>query len=220
MQVGNKNVFRIEKLYQEIGTRAFIVGKTGSGKSRLAKVLVDAAYTNQPVIVIDAKGTWPIPEYGELWHGVKYDCEGDYIVYRPEMGADIEHEINEICKMIYENAQNGFPCFVYIDELIPILGRDTVQGSRYLKFLYTQGRQLGVTMLAGTQRPSSVPQYLMTESEYLYCFKLRNIKDRERMADYFGDEFGQPIDKYWFRFYSEDLDVYPDLLKLPPDMVF
>lgn len=205
----------VDDLHMKVGKRGFITGKTGSGKTSLAYVLTEQLYENQPIIIIDPKGSWNIPSYGILWHGPKYPIEGSYVVYRPEWGTDPAEEIDTICEMIYENGKAGHGCALYVDELIPLLGRDTINGPRNLKFLYTQGRQLGITTLLGTQRPSSVPMYTMTESEYLYCFELRNIKDRARMGDFFGDEFRQPLPRYWFRFYTEEDDIYPGALSLP-----
>ena len=217
--MGNGEDLTVSDLVQNVSTRAFIAGKTGSGKSSLAYVLVEEIYQRQPIIIIDPKGTWNIPEYGTLWTDISEPVEGSYLVYRPSFGNDAAEEIDTICKMVYDNAKKGYPCAVYIDELLPLLGRDTINGPRNLKFLYTQGRQLGVTMLLGTQRPSSIPQYVMTECEYLYCFQLRNQKDRERMGDYFGDEFRRYVPRYHFQYYCEEYDIHPKVLKLEPETI-
>ena len=210
---------KICDLVPALGKRGFLVGKTGSGKSTLALVLTEELYARQPLLVLDPKGTWPIPPYATLWHGLKYPIEGSYVVYRPEFGTDCQDEIDGICQMVFDNAKKGFPCAVYIDEVGPLLGRETTTGPRNLKFLYTQGRQLGVTMLCGTQRPASIPLYLMTESEYLYAFNLRNGRDRDRMGELFGPAFKETIKPFWFRFYTEQDDVHASPLKLGEDTV-
>lgn len=213
-----------------VSTRSVVVGTTGSGKTMLMQKLAEQAYERQPVVILDPKSRWEIPPYGEVWYGPKESPpESAYIVYRPRFGANIPAECDEIARMVYEQGDT----YVGIDEVVPILGSDTVNGPRGIKFLYCLGRGLGITVVAGIQRPAGAPIYFFSECEHAYVFKMRNKDDRKRVSDYFGEELRGDIltedqkreiiktmgtdpkhRKYWFRFANDEDGVYERALRL------
>ena len=44
-----------------------------------------------------------------------------------------------------------------------------------------RGRELGVEVWNGTQRPKDIPQIALSESEHFYTFRLNLPQDRERI---------------------------------------
>lgn len=53
--------------------------------------------------------------------------------------------------------------------------------------LYLQGRALGVTLVAATQRPRSVPRNMFAQSEWFGFWRVPNAEDRKSAAELVGD---------------------------------
>ncbi len=221
----DSKLLTVEDIVPKLGKRAFVSGKTGSGKSSLCHVLLFHLSKVAPVIVLDPKERWEIPPHGVLWNGPNSEpATGNYIVYRPAEFTDPSGDIDDICKMIFTMGKNGTPVVLYIDEIYPLLGKDTINGPRFLKFLYTQGRAYGITVICGTQRPSSIPQYLMTEVEYAYLFNTLNPNDRDKLYDFYAPRKADKEDfldlpKYFFMYYSEDEGMVSEPYSIPVETI-
>lgn len=160
------------------GDRVALVGQTGSGKTTLARVLLrNRAY----VAVLDSKGTLG-PDTG--WVGYKLvttmraaiRASEAKIIYRPPY-ADVADggEIERFFQWVYTRGHTT----VYVDELGAVT-RGDVYPWWYGAGL-TRGRELGVEVWSGTQRPTRIPQVTLSESEHVYAFRLRLDQDRLRV---------------------------------------
>jgi len=188
----------------------FIAGRTGSGKTTLAKEILKPV---RRLIVCDSKGTlrgWNAGEWADKESRKKFE-QGDAIRLRaaPPIGDDSP----EFWDAIFESAYYAGDCRIYIDELYGVVPTVT-QAPPFLKVIYTRGREFNVSMCALTQRPSWVPLFCMSESSHYFCFKLNMPEDRARMAAFMGEEVREPIkDKHGFFYYGGDLDApiyYPE----------
>lgn len=161
--------------------RAFFVGATGSGKTTLAKALM---YGIPNVAIIDPKRTFDLPE---SWGAVitsdrefveAWDDESP-LIYRPgaEMLKDPE-SMDWWFQWIFERGNT----LAFVDEAM-LLTRGT-NPPLYYAACIQQGRELGIGMWSATQRPARVPIVLLSESEHVFAFRLRNPDDRRRVADY------------------------------------
>ena len=63
---------------------------------------------------------------------------------------------------------------------------ETLKLSSELNLLWLQGRSLGVTIVALTQRPVSVPINMFEQSRFLVTFRVAGREDRRTMANYAG----------------------------------
>ncbi len=52
-----------------------------------------------------------------------------------------------------------------------------------LEMLWSQGRSIGITMVAGTQRPRSVPLMMFNQATHLFVFKFADAYEVERLAE-------------------------------------
>lgn len=186
--------------------RIIFVGKTGSGKTYLARMLVSQL---DRVIVIDPKGSikdkadWGLDEWSPE---VEKDIMSGAAVRAryttdPETD-DYQAAYEEIFRLAFQ-AKN---IVVYIDELYGVI-REGGRGGKWLRNLYTQGRELNVGTWGATQRPSWVPLFCISECEFFWVFRLQLAKDRARMAEIMGEKVMIEIDrrdKYGFWFYSMD----------------
>lgn len=166
--------------------RALIVGQTGSGKSTLARVLVlDALVRRQRyVVALDHKGLlrWPgftvCKTLRELLR-----CRERAILYRPSY----EDTVNELLQgAVWEWLYKRGHTTIYADETAAIVQGDVYP--YYYGACLMRGRELGLELWSATQRPLRIPQITLSESEHVYCFRLRLPQDRQRVESLTGVE--------------------------------
>jgi hypothetical protein len=167
--------------------RLILVGATGTGKTTLARQLLKPFPS---IIVIDSKCTYGGKE-GEPGYEMvstptalkRLRASVDYIQYRPDETHQTVLDYDEVYKWCYRR-QN---LMVYTDEAF--LVHHGSYAPDWLRACVTCGRELGIGMITGTQRPRGIDLRLMTEAEIFIAFDLRHKDDRRRMAEMGGDEF-------------------------------
>jgi hypothetical protein len=171
---------------------AFICGATGTGKSKLAEYLVNDPCKERS-IVYDPKHSRTIGEwqgqtfiYGwqELMKADREDVRR--IVYRPsrepyEKNGRVVDESEDADAQLefFRFVFNGGHRRVVIDESSSLLGE--ARPNYFLRKCVTQGRELGISVVALTQRPVSIPIVTMSEASRIYVFRLGWAEDRERI---------------------------------------
>lgn len=73
---------------------------------------------------------------------------------------------------------------VYVDELLYLV--KTLRLSRPLEVLWQQGATLGVTVIAGSQRPAWVPLEAYSQATHLFIWRTSDRRDLARLADVAG----------------------------------
>lgn len=167
----------IQQLAPGRSDRVFLAGQTGSGKTTLAQQLL---LLRRYVVVLDVKGTlnWSgyfrVTKFSEL---LNLDpVESPRVIYAPryEELSDSE-QVNDFFRWVYDRHN----CTVYVDELAGVTSGDSYP--YYYGACLMRGRELGVEVWSGSQRPTRIPQIAMSEAEHVYCFKLKMTQDRQRM---------------------------------------
>jgi len=162
----------------------FICGMTGSGKSKLAEFLVNDP--DKPwSVVYDPKHSRTLGEWKNQTIIYKFEeldeSHARRILYRPDLEEAEDREMQEaFFRWIYVQQHVR----VYVDECSALLGDS--KPNLYLKGCLTRGRELGVSVLAATQRPVSIPLITMSEASRLYIFQLSMPEDQERIAKITG----------------------------------
>lgn len=167
--------------------RVFIAGKTGSGKTWLARRLLDPV---ERLIVIDPKGTFggkglKVPNAFD-WFQFRRGQPGRFRILPPIVDNPLVW-YEELFERLYGYGN----LTLYIDEAYEVADGNRI--GKWLKALYTRGRELGIGVWAATQRPTGIPLFLISESEWIILFRMNLQDDRRRIASIAGDEVMQRI---------------------------
>lgn len=180
--------------------RVFITGKTGSGKSFLARELVRPL---ERLVVLDPKfslGSWQLSDWDKDSRELLRN--GDPVQIRvtwQERGESIEFWDD----VLWECFESG-NLTVYIDELYSL----APQGNwmpEVMQRIWTQGRELGIGAFSASQRPRWIPPFTVSECEHFFVFRLLKLSDRKFMSDFMGDDVLIPIPHdapYGFYYYN------------------
>lgn len=174
-------VLRPQRTTLKRNGRALFVGATGSGKSTLMKALL---YGVPNVMVIDPKRTFTLPErYNATITTDRTEVENwdssDPLIFRP--GADIMNDPFSYDWFFY-NAYERENTLVVVDEVYLLVKQNNMAPG--YGAVIQLGRERGVGVWHATQRPSRIPLNIISESEDIFAFRLRNPDDQKRIADY------------------------------------
>lgn len=177
--------------------RVAIIGKTGSGKTKLAETLL-AQFPN--VVILDNKGRVGIDKDTREFYLAKDHYivtteldelpavakQTQHIIYRPrpELEADkraFADEMNAFFWWIY-NREN---CILYIDEAASVC--DSYNIPPGLNAVVKRGRELNIGCWASTQQPVNVHNTLFSEAEHFFIFRTQLQGHRDKMAGFVGD---------------------------------
>jgi hypothetical protein len=188
--------------------RVFITGRTGSGKTVLAKYLLSNV---SRLVVLDGKGTlgnWGLSEWDK--NSIKKLRTG--LEVRTRVTIEPSRDKSEIWEEVLREVWEAQNCTVYIDEVYLVVDPGK-RPSNYLVAIWTAGRELGIGGFAASQRPSLIPMFIISEADHYFNFRLSLENDRKRMAEFMTDTVLQPIvDKYGF-YYMAATDDYPMYIK-------
>lgn len=182
----------------------FIAGRTGSGKTTLARYLLREV---RRLIVCDSKGTlsnWSTHEWGRAARRALMNGQDIRIrVVPPVELADTTDFWNDI----FLHAYSAGGVRVYVDELGAIM-RNAQNAPHYFNVILSRGREFHVSACTVTQRPASVPLLALSEASHYFCFRLNLRDDRQRMAQFMGEEVLENIkDKYGFWYFGAELNA-------------
>lgn len=166
----------IRDLAPAIDERMLIVGRTGSGKTTLARAILHAG--NYPaILVIDSKCTYGgregVPGYTLVRSPRALRAtRARYVQYRPGPAYQSVDAYEEVYGYAYDRQE----VMVYTDEVyLTMTGRRSPDMQRAC---ITCGRELGVGMILSTQRPRGIDPRVRSEADRRAQFRLSEEEDR------------------------------------------
>ncbi|WP_433634488.1 helicase HerA domain-containing protein [Halomicrococcus sp. NG-SE-24] len=200
--------------------RGFVTGKSGSGKSNTASVVVeqllDAGY---PVCIIDADGEYyGLKEEYELLHaGADEECDIQVSAEHAEKIAALALDQNvpiildvsgyldddEADELIRETARHLFakekklkkPFLLVVEECheyIPEGGGMGETGKMLIK-VGKRGRKHGLGIMGISQRPADVKKDFITQANWLVWHRLTWENDTKVVSRIVGSEYGEKV---------------------------
>ncbi len=181
--------------------RVFICGKTGTGKTYLARHLTQRLTR---LVVLDGKGTlgsWELEPWDrEARRALKANEPiRTRVVLGSVTGDPVDYWVS-----VLETLYSVSNVTIYIDEVYMIIDPGT-RAPAIFTALYTQGRELGIGVWAATQRPTWIPLVCMSEAEHFWMFRLNLEEDRKRMSAFMGPDVMQPIRDVHGYYYMRDV---------------
>lgn len=194
--------------------RWYFVGKTGSGKTTLAKHFLTFKAKKKPVVIVA----------DDLWLGrgkdkLTWSTSGLGTIARPRLVRRFNPKFRVQCiepdSPGWEDA-NLLAMFaavlkhgnitVYIDELFGVV--DQHHNPIEFKELWSKGRKYGVEAWGGSQRPSELPDLVMSQAENWAVFRVINPKDLNKVADMTGSPQVRRnrLKPFWWYYWSQTHD--------------
>jgi hypothetical protein len=185
------------------GSRTFIAGGTGSGKTTLAVEFVRRS--PQHAIILNPKHTSGynrLPGVSIL-DDVKIDKIEKSVMKNKVTLLNLPVEYfdpepqDAVLKHLHQKYEN---VMIVADELGTL--HKGVHAFSGLKSVLTLGRELNQTFIGMTQRPSGISRHVISESDYLIMMKLNLLRDRKIL----NEEIGNPAvlekldERFWFFF--------------------
>lgn len=186
-----------------------IYGPTGSGKSYFeSTVLAERGRVRGSHIVIIATKPadstvsalgWPIVSHWPPRRGWSKKEKTERVVFwakakglTPDARARQALLVEDLLSKLWKPNSNIIVAFDEISYVQNDLGLKTM-----VETYFREGRTLGITVVASTQRPANVTRYMHSEATWCVFFAPKDEDDAERMAEVAGNK------NYYLRVFSE-----------------
>ena len=200
--------------------RATLIGATGTGKTTLARFLVEDKYKRNSVVYdnkpSDAIARWKDTQNIYYSFDMVQEAEEERLIYTPPLAETLDAQKQDnFFAWIYERRYTR----LYLDEANALRGG--TNPSYHLQACLCRGRERGISVITGTQRPARVPLILMSEAEHFYIFRLNLLVDRQRVFEMTGIGVDEQTDlaQFEFYYYNAILGARSNKLKINPARV-
>ncbi|MFC7096250.1 helicase HerA domain-containing protein [Halobaculum marinum] len=201
--------------------RGFITGKSGSGKSNTASVVIEKLLSNSfPVLIVDSDGEYyGLKEEFEILHvGADEECDiqvsaehaGKIASLALEQNVPIILDVSgyldedEASELIRETARQLFakekklkkPFLMLVEECHEYIpeGAGMDKTGKTLIKIGKRGRKHGLGIVGISQRPADVKKDFITQCDWLCWHRLTWDNDTKVVSRILGNEYGEAIE--------------------------
>lgn len=186
------------------GQHITMVGTTGSGKTTLARQLVSPPWTPRTYTIVLATKRRDPSLYEPLQakgfkvissvDGINLEEKGSRYIFRPRfdvqggkgaMQKAIGAQADAFAELLVTAFDEGEWC-LYCDEIRYLT--DNLGLRTELETLWLQGRSLGVSIVAATQAPVSIPLLAFDQATHLFLWKNNDAERIKRMSEFAGSQ--------------------------------
>lgn len=200
--------------------RGFVTGKSGSGKSNTASVIVEELLDRGfPVMIVDTDGEyWGLKEEYEILHvGADEECDLQVGPEHAEKLADLALEqsvpiildvsgyleADDASALVRETASALFskekklnkPFLLLVEEIHEYLpeGAGSDDTARMLTRVAKRGRKRGLGLCGMSQRPADVKKDFITQCDWLMWHRLTWENDTKVVGRVIGNDYKEPV---------------------------
>lgn len=185
---GRYPLFLVDQYRWPTKYRILILGQTDSGKTYLAKRLLDQQYGRVPIVVYQSK---PVvrsldkldvartDKLSQLTSMIKRAKE-PFIIYHPDpVEAQLRETTEEFCRiMLYAKG----PSISYIDEVSHFTGFSPIPAKMFAAYI-TQGREMGKGIIMAGQEPAYLSRFIYAESQAIFRMYLHGGVNLKAIRD-------------------------------------
>lgn len=180
----------------ELSHRTAVIGRTGSGKTRLGTWLLSKArFDKQPFVILDYKGE-------ELFDQIERLQDIDYNETPKHPGLyrlrPLPHELDDVEAWLWKVWKRG-RTGLFFDEMYQL--PDPAKGGA-LRAVFTQGRSKRIPVIGCTQRPRHISRFLFSEADFFFCFHLNTRGDNLAVEEFTPFDTRQTLARYHSRWYD------------------
>ena len=193
--------------------RWLFVGKTGSGKSYLALALLrEMVRRKWPIVIVDPSAFWmgANPKWETKGPGTiekprlvtRFDPKAAVQLYVPKIPGWTDPGLDALMDAVLRRGKT----VLYFDETVGIATAN--QFSSEFGRVVTQGRKHEVAVWAATQRPTRVPEILLSQAEHWAIFRVITPNDRKKIREYTGSKVTaqQRLEPFYWFYWSQSSD--------------
>lgn len=193
--------------------RWIILGKTGSGKTELAKYLLRVVSQKMPVVIIDPKEYWlgAYPKWASRKEAGTIDKPHLINTFNPKYRVQLlqpdpdDKEDDRLARLCYDVLRKG-NWFLYFDETEDIGTANSVP--RHIRRIWKTGRAKGVGAWISTQTPSGIPRIFKSQAEHFIAMKVGQ-QDNDLVASLVHSTHEQvaALKPYEWLYYNTKMDT-------------
>lgn len=172
------------------GEHVSIIGPTGCGKTTLAYFLIP--YRKYSIVLATKPKSPSLTRFGrdngfkvlKEWKELNVNRVPKRIIWPAQNGVESIGYVKGVCYQTFDRVFNQGGWCLYLDELRWIT-QNYPKGlglEAWVQLILLQGRELGISLMVGSQRPAWIPLEVYDQATHLFFFNERDDRNLARIS--------------------------------------